>query len=152
MLGLKSSPRCKFTGMVTATFSKHARVFTFNTCLQSATAVKSCLARFCDLIDLCCCFFFKNFAAVMLHDSCVCLHTLIFTYTVHWVSFSKILKHTPHFAYNNILRNKEMSKRQAKSPKTRRNRLKMKVKLPMCKPGRRIQAWKCCSLIHKLLA
>ena len=52
----------------------------------------------------------------MLHVSCVCLHTLIFTYTLHWVSFRKILKHTPHFAYNNILRNKEMSERLAKSP------------------------------------
>jgi hypothetical protein len=42
----------------------------------------------------------------------VCLHTLIFTYTLHWVYFRKILKHTPHFAYNNILRNKEISKKK----------------------------------------
>ena len=88
----------------------------------------------------------------MLHVLCVCLHTLIFTYTLHWVYFRKILKHTPHFAYNNILRNKEISKKkQAKSPKTRRNRLKMKVKLLLYKPGRCIQALKCCSLILKLL-
>ena len=39
---------------------------------------------------------FLNFSAVMLHVSCVCLHTFIFTYTLHRAYFRMLLKHTPH--------------------------------------------------------